>query len=501
MQARPLITPIHDVDKPFDDEELAAYQEVLESMEQGIIVWSDEGVCTLVNQRYYEVTGASKAHLYSGYAWDDYMNRLISLGQYTKEQVDDINAKMASREIFNLERASGNGTFIALTVRPLRSGGHVVSVTDVTKSKRQEKNVALALERAEQAEVEAQNALSIQQTRQTEVDKLSEFGDWLHSCKSLTELYEIVNQAMQNIYPHSSGQLYIYSNSRDILDGVCSWGDSGITENIQAQDCWSLRRGRVFEFGNGMIQFNCNHVHNTETCKSTSYCCLPLVAHGDTVGLLHIDFTHHAESKKDTQLKTFNLSFVTRCAEQISLAVANAQLRDELHEQSTRDSLTSLFNRRYFLERCRSEATRATHLSEKFGLAMFDADNFKTFNDHYGHDAGDAVLCHIADTAHKHFADDEVVARIGGEEFAVLSTNVCTEKFIQRLEEFKVLVASMNIRHYNKPLPAVTVSIGYVVFPDHGTSIPELIKIADSAMYRAKESGKNCVFEGEKLPK
>ncbi len=496
MQAQTVLKSLYNTDDQSISDEISAYREVLEGMEQGIIVWSDDGVCNLVNQRYYEITGASKAHLYQGYTWEEHMGRLVSLAQYTQEQADDITAKMASREIFNLERSSGNGTFVSLTIRPLRSGGHVVSVTDITETKRHEKNVAKALKRAEQAEIETQHALSIQQNRQAEVDKLSEFGDWLHSCTSLSELYEIVNQAMQNIYPESTGQLYIYSNSRDILDCVCSWGESGISENIQPQDCWSLRRGRVFEFGDGMIQLDCKHVQHSESHESSRYCCLPLLANGNTVGLLHIDFSQNANDKNIGELKKFNLSFATRCAEQISLAVANAQLRDELHEQSTKDPLTSLFNRRFFLERCRSEIIRAAHLSEQFGIAVFDVDNFKKFNDHYGHDAGDAVLCHIAELAHKHFVNDEVIARIGGEEFAILSTNVNTEIFLKRLEEFRNIVASMSVRHYNKPLPAVTVSIGYAIFPDHGSNVPDLVKVADAAMYQAKEIGKNCIREG-----
>ncbi len=485
-----------------DDHELSIYREVFDSMEQGIIVWSADGVCTLVNQRYYEVTGSSKAHLYPGYTWESHLKRLTTLGQYSNEQALELNKNMASGEIFSIERESVKGTTVSLVIRPLRNGGHVVSVTDITRKKSDEDQHLKALKRAELAEADAQTALTEQQQRQTEVDQISEFGDWLHSCKSLAELYEIVKQAMQSLYPESSGQLFIYSNSRDVLDGVCSWNDENVIGNIQAQDCWSLRRGRAFQFGEGMIHLHCNHVqadshsHIQDDQEEHHYVCLPLLANGDTIGLLHIDFSQCQAPGQQDNKQTFNLPFAKRCAEQISLAIANAQLRDELHEQSTRDSLTGLFNRRYFLERCRSEASRANQQGEDFGLAVFDADDFKDFNDHYGHDAGDAVLCHIADIAHKHFVNDDVISRIGGEEFAVLSPNTDSAEFHERLEEFRDLVASMSVRYYNKPLPAVTISIGYVNSAEHGNKISDLIRLADGAMYRSKDTGKNCISKG-----
>ena len=123
------------------------------------------------------------------------------------------------------------------------------------------------------------------------------------------------------------------------------------------------------------------------------------------------------------------------------------------------------------------------------------ADNFKTFNDHYGHDAGDAVLCHIADQAHKHFIDDDVVARVGGEEFAVMSLNRTSEQLMLCLEEFRQKVAGMEAVHYNKTLPAVSVSLGYAMYPQHALGVTDLIKEADAAMYRSKSIGRNCVHE------
>jgi len=480
--------------------ELASYRDILEGMEQGIIVWSADRVCTFVNRRYFVITGSSEADLFVGQTFDAHMKLLVDQGLYSPEQVDALWEKMSQGKIVSAERNTPGGRHISITVRPLVSGSYVVSVTDVSSVKQHEEKLASALTRAEDAEAHAQTALQLQKTRQAEVDKLSEFTDWLHSCKSLIELYEVVSQAMRYIYAGSSGQLFIYSNSRDVLDGVCSWGNCELVHNIHAQDCWSLRRGRVFEFADGMIKYDCNHVNSNDGGDSRHYFCLPLIAHGDTVGLLHIDLGSESindNDKVDVELRSFNLNFATRCAEQISLAVANAQLRDELHEQSTRDPLTGLFNRRYFLERCRSELIRAKQQTDVFGIAMFDADNFKAFNDQNGHDAGDVVLCHIADLAHKFFIEDDVVARIGGEEFAILSLHRNTDQLLQCLEEFRQHIASMDVRYFNKALPPVSISLGYAMFPEHGIHIRDLIKQADAAMYKSKDAGRNCVHEAQ----
>jgi len=257
--------------------ELASYRDILEGMEQGIIVWSADRVCSFVNRRYFVITGSSETDLFVGQTFDTHMSLLVDQGLYLPEQVDALWEKMSLGKIVSAERSTPGGRQISLTVRPLINGSFVVSVTDVSSVKQHEEKLASALTRAEDAEAHAQTALRLQKTRQAEVDKLSEFTDWLHSCKSLTELYEVVHQAMRYIYAGSSGQLFIYSNSRDVLDGVCSWGKSELSHDIHAQDCWSLRRGRVFEYADGMIKYDCNHVNSTDSSASRHYICLPLM--------------------------------------------------------------------------------------------------------------------------------------------------------------------------------------------------------------------------------
>ena len=376
------------------------------------------------------------------------------------------------------------------SVRPLKTGGHVVSISDISALKQHEKRLANALKRAESAESDVQTSLDDLHFRTTEMDKLSELGDWLHSCESLKELYVVVKESLSAIYPGSHGQLYIYSNSRDVLDGVVSWGSTRIHEHIKAHDCWSLRRGRLLTFGNGLLRIPCNHVQNKDGSTPENYYCIPLLGRGETLGLLHIDLSDYVGSEHYHRNAEFNIDFISSCAEQISLAIANTQLRDELHEQSTRDALTGLVNRRYFFERFRSERMKYESTDVEFGIALFDADNFKQINDVFGHDAGDTVLQKLADVARKFFKDD-VVARIGGEEFAVFATETEGTKFYKKMEMFRQEVAELELHYFKELLPTVTVSIGCSMYPKDGVSIVDLLKIADAAMYESKSAGKN----------
>jgi len=431
-----------------------------------------------------------ESDMYVGMHIEEHMARLQDKGAYTAKQIETILFKFNAGENFDGERISPSGKVLLTSVRPLKNGGHVVSISDISALKRHEEKLANALARAESAESDAQKSLDDLNFRTLETDKLSEFGDWLHSCESLQELYVVIKQSLNAIYPGSSGQLFIYSNSRDVLDGVASWGSSRFHEHIKAHDCWSLRRGRLLVFGDGLLRIPCNHVDQNDNSTPESYYCIPLLGRGETLGLLHIDLSEYEPSEHYHRNADFNVDFISSCAEQISLAIANTQMRDELHEQSTRDSLTGLVNRRYFFERFRSEKMKYESSDVKFGIAIFDADNFKQINDVYGHDAGDTVLQKISDVARKFFKDD-VVARIGGEEFAVFSTEIEHNHFYEKMEAFRQEVAELELNYFNEQLPSVTVSIGCSMYPKDGVSIVDLLKIADAAMYQSKSAGKN----------
>jgi diguanylate cyclase (GGDEF)-like protein len=322
-----------------------------------------------------------------------------------------------------------------------------------------------------------------------EMRLLSELNEWLQACKTLDELFDMVKSFMSNLFGACSGAVYVYSNSRDVLDGACEWNGGHLHAHIRPDDCWGLRRGRTYGYGQNEIDFPCTHIDGQEIYN---YVCIPILAHGETVGLLHLNADpslpadHFAEDRRLAQM----------CAEQISLAIANVRLRDQLRDQSIRDPLTGLFNRRHFLETLRRHLDRARRSGGALSLVSVDIDHFKKFNDNYGHDAGDMVLRAVGSLMEKLVDGDELPCRLGGEEFTVLLPGATTEVALRRAEELRRSVERIAVRYGEKTLPHVTISLGVATYPEHGDMPQTLMKVADDALYDAKARGRNQACRG-----
>ena len=319
---------------------------------------------------------------------------------------------------------------------------------------------------------------------------LSELNEWLQSCKSLDELYQMVGEFLSRLLPGCAGSLYTYANSRDVLEAAHAWNGGRSMGSMQPDDCWSLRRGRMYTFGENEIAFPCAHVASPDV---KHYSCIPILAHGETIGMLHLEFVGQdgVQLTKERIAEERRLGLV--CAEHISLAIANVKLRDQLRDQSIRDALTGLFNRRYLLETCRRELSRAARQDQCASILSIDVDHFKKFNDNHGHDAGDTVLRAVGDLLKSSFRDEDVACRFGGEEFVVLLPGATAEAAARKAEEIRSRVKSLVVRYLDSNLPKVTISTGVAAFPCCGDSPQAVLKAADEAMYRAKEAGRNRV--------
>ena len=164
-----------------------------------------------------------------------------------------------------------------------------------------------------------------------------------------------------------------------------------------------------------------------------------------------------------------------------------------LHEQAIRDVLTGLYNRRYLMESFERELHRARRGKEHLGVMMIDIDHFKRFNDTFGHAAGDEVLRSVAKFMLTLVRGEDILCRFGGEEFVLVQMKASAEAVMQRAEKFRQEIGNHEIVHDGRRLGPVTLSIGVSMFPDHGTSTQTLLQAADTALYRAKTSGRNRV--------
>jgi diguanylate cyclase (GGDEF)-like protein/PAS domain S-box-containing protein len=175
----------------------------------------------------------------------------------------------------------------------------------------------------------------------------------------------------------------------------------------------------------------------------------------------------------------------------IQFAEINA-LKEKLREQAIRDSLTGLFNRRYLQETLKRELSRARRDQVPVSIVMMDIDYFKQVNDSYGHAAGDSMLQDLGEMLRALTREGDVACRYGGEEFiavmpgAPLSVGVERAELIRREFEFlKVKVADFKLHP--------TLSLGVAAFPEHASTVDELLAAADRALYLSKQNGRNQV--------
>jgi diguanylate cyclase (GGDEF)-like protein/PAS domain S-box-containing protein len=174
----------------------------------------------------------------------------------------------------------------------------------------------------------------------------------------------------------------------------------------------------------------------------------------------------------------------------------DALLRSEAHlrEQSVRDHLTGLFNRRYLEETLDRELLRATRRGASVGIILLDVDHFKLYNDVSGHAAGDAVLRELGSLLLANVRGEDIPSRYGGDEFTVVMPDTPLEVSRQRAELLLCRAGRFHIPFEGRILEPVTLSIGVAAFPENGSYREDLLKAADIALYRAKHIGHGRVM-------
>lgn len=176
----------------------------------------------------------------------------------------------------------------------------------------------------------------------------------------------------------------------------------------------------------------------------------------------------------------------------ISHTSVEARYHEEIYQLATQDALTELCNRRQFTELLDKEIARAMRHQRPLSLCILDVDLFKPVNDRHGHIAGDEVLRKIAALARSHVRSDDIAARIGGEEFAVLLPECDSDAAYGFAERLRMAVADATFTPGGEP-QRITVSIGIAALsPDRDTR-PRLMAAADAALYRAKREGRDRV--------
>jgi diguanylate cyclase (GGDEF)-like protein len=314
---------------------------------------------------------------------------------------------------------------------------------------------------------------------------LAKMGELLQSCISREEVFAAALGFAPKIFPTARGAVALLNGGRSQAEVIGSWADCQLpAKEFEPVDCWALRTGHPHLVVAGDTTAPCAHA----TGVQHTYLCIPILAQGETLGILHLQATDEVP-----QLNSAEVSFKTTFAGQVGLSIANIRLREALHTQSVRDALTGLYNRRYLEEVLDREVRRAGRAGQSLGVLMLDLDHFKRFNDTHGHDAGDAVLRETASYLLKNVRAEDFVCRYGGEEFVVILPTAGIEGMHTRAERLRSKMRELNILYQGKSLGMVTFSVGVAAFPEHGRSPKELMAAADAALYEAKRGGRDQV--------
>lgn len=164
-----------------------------------------------------------------------------------------------------------------------------------------------------------------------------------------------------------------------------------------------------------------------------------------------------------------------------------------LQEQSVRDHLTGLFNRRYMEETLERELLRATRKQFSLGMIMLDVDNLKLLNDCWGHAAGDLILREVSSLLFKHIRGEDIPCRYGGDEFILILPDASREVARTRAELICDHARKIHLVYEGQSLMPVTLSLGVATFPEHGVTSTEILRMVDAALYRAKSEGRGRV--------
>lgn len=317
--------------------------------------------------------------------------------------------------------------------------------------------------------------------------QLGDFGDWMQAARSLHEGARILECALPELLPGTRGTLLQHNASRNLLLPLATWG--GETGAATPPDhCWALRRGEVLSPGVDRLAPACLGG------PGDTYTCVPLFSHGETLGIMRL-----RPAVEGQELPEALRALLPGIVRQVSLALAGLRLQDRLLQQSIRDPLTGLFNRRRLEDELAAQTAHAAASGQPLSLIALDVDHFKRLNDTFGHDAGDAALVRLSAALRDMAPPGSTPARPGGEEFSLLLPGYDLGAATALAERLRAEIAGWALTHAGISLGQITVSLGVAGYAPPLSTPDALVRAADEALYSAKRQGRNRVIEAAPL--
>jgi diguanylate cyclase (GGDEF)-like protein len=265
------------------------------------------------------------------------------------------------------------------------------------------------------------------------------------------------------------------------------FNDTLVLYELTKDICKSLDEEKIFTIFNRNLKKHigigdCRYIKDSaDLIKYKNHMILPLNLEGNQTAYLAV------EGILETDKEKFGI-----LTQQFLIGLRRALLYRKVQGLTITDALTNVYCRRYFLERFSEELKRSKKNKLCLTFLMIDIDNFKQFNDRYGHLVGDAILRQVAKTISLAVRQIDFIGRYGGEEISVVLAETNKEQANFAAERIRQAIALEAIKAYDEELE-VTVSIGVSTFVDNTLNMQDLIEMADQALYLAKETGKNKV--------
>src|SRR3954468_18009523 len=320
--------------------------------------------------------------------------------------------------------------------------------------------------------------------------RLAEVYHQVLSAQSLDTLLERIADTLSDLMPYEALHVYEANEERRELVPVLARSDSHHEAIMQSRPAfgegitgWAVENRRPVWTNRAHLDPRVVNVPGTPI-EPEALITVPLVALGALKGALNI-----YRLGDDAKFYEHEFELAKWFGDAAALAFDNAQVKARLEHLAQTDSLTGLYNHRFFPRRLRSELTRASRSHDPVAVLMFDLDDFKRVNDVYGHGAGDQLLLQVSRLALETVRGSDVVCRIGGEEFGVIMPSCdagdalgLAARLTERLREFEF-----------EPAGHMTISIGISQGPHHAMNPRELIACAEAAMMTAKSRGKDQI--------
>jgi diguanylate cyclase (GGDEF)-like protein len=318
----------------------------------------------------------------------------------------------------------------------------------------------------------------------------SQFKQAIEEDQTKQEIYQRLADMLQHKYDFRRFSIYEVATSKNRMTAMSIDGEAGATCRycdpqimIEAGYCRARRTGHVVN----AVDFPGLCTMFRPAAAGDTHVCLPINQSGTAGGVVQI-----VASADEANLASNLAPFVSVYLREAGPVLEAKRLMEHLRENALRDPMTGLYNRRFLEDYVGALVSSSQRRKSPFAVLMLDLDFFKQVNDTHGHEAGDKVIKTLADLLVRNVRASDMAVRYGGEEFLLVLTDTGAAAALKAAEKIRAEVEATKIALASGPLQK-TISIGVAEFPTDADTFWQVVKFADVALYKAKESGRNRV--------